>query len=140
MTAALLLAGCAPPVDDAPVAEDTDAAVEAVPTPDQPLPEIYAQTAWRSAAEDGARYTTYIDEDGSYRDLRNGDPWQQGNWTYDTSGKKRLCFTPEDEGAATTCWKPGRMDGDTMYATGPRGRRIALEQVDYIAPEDDGET
>ena len=45
----------------------------------EPAPEVFVATAWRAVAADGARYTTYLDADGTYRDLRNGDPWQTGS-------------------------------------------------------------
>ena len=133
--AALALAGCSPEAEEASDApEDATAEASATPT-GQPAPEVFAATAWRVVAEDGARYTTMLDADGTYRDLRNGDPWQTGAWTYsDGEQGKFLCFTPEDEGGVERCWEPGRMTGDTMRATGDSGTNIELERVDYEPP------
>lgn len=103
-------------------------------------PEVFAETAWRVIAEDGARYTTLLDSDGIYRDLRNGDPWQQGNWTSAEGPEgKQLCFIPADENGVERCWLPGRMEGETLTATGPSGRRIELTRVEYTAPSDQEE-
>ena len=130
--AALALAGCSPEAEE-PAVTPGDAAAEASATPTgQPAPEVFAATAWRLVAEDGARYTTMLDADGTYRDLRNGDPWQTGAWTYsDGEQGKFLCFTPDDDGAIERCWEPGRMTGGTMRATGDNGVNIELERVDY---------
>lgn len=109
---------------------------EASPTPSgEPAPQTFSGTAWRSTAEDGARYTTYLDADGTYRDIRNGDPWQSGSWSYRDGGKEpELCFTPDAENAVERCWKPGRMSDGTMRAESDAGREIELERVDYFPP------
>lgn len=135
---AALLAACTPADSGADEAETT---AEATPTDtpsDDPAPEVFAATAWRATAEDGARYITYLDADGTYRDIRNGDPWQTGSWTYDAaSGTKLLCFTPDDENGVQRCWKPGAISGDTMEATSDSGKRIALDRMEYQAPAED---
>ncbi|MEX0341943.1 MAG: hypothetical protein AB3N06_05105, partial [Erythrobacter sp.] len=94
-------------------------------------------TAWRAVAADGARYTTFLDPDGTYRDLRNGDHWQTGSWTYsgDTQGRI-LCFTPSDENGVELCWEPDRMSGDTLRAESDSGVTIELERVEYVLPDD----
>ena len=125
-----------------PVEEDPDGAEEAAsaepsdsPT-GNPAPDTFAGTAWRVMAEDGARYVTMLDYDGTYRDLRNGDAWQEGDWTYaDGPGGKQLCLEPNHENGLERCWQPGPMEGDTMIATGPEDRRIELTRVEYAAPE-----
>ena len=109
------------------------------------LPSDFARTAWRVEDEDGARYTTYLDEGGVYRDLRNGDPWHSGSWEVDEDG--RLCLTPETDDTASTdageedtaprtCWTPRGMDGDGgMIVQASSGKRVRLQQVDYRAPD-----
>ncbi len=136
--AGLSAASCTPAQDD-PMAE-----VESEATPAEPDagndssngPPTFADTAWRSVSEDGARYTTMLDRDGTYRDLRNGDPWQQGSWTYaEVDNRKELCFLPDAENGVERCWTPGRMEDGTLIATGPGERRIELERVDYQSQE-----
>lgn len=131
--ASLALAACT-----AGETEEADPAPtgEASATPSgEPAPEVFAATAWRVIAQDGARYTTYLDADGSYRDLRNGDPWQTGSWRYfDGEEGKRLCFEPDDESGLERCWKPGRMSGETMRAESDSATTIELERVEYLPP------
>ena len=136
------LTGCTEPVEQpeqqavgpgAPVSEATQ---EVDDGPPAELPAEFARTAWRAVATDGARYTTYLDEDGRYRDFRNGDPWQQGSW--ETNSEERLCFLPDDEGAVLRCWHPDRMQGaDRLIATSDNGMRIRLERADYSPPADE---
>ncbi len=138
------LAACSPPADNATGTELGGSGVSAVATAsmepkDAPVPDGFARTAWRVMAEDGARYTTYLDADGSYRDLRNGDPWHEGQWTYTTGDTPRLCLEPEGENAVERCWEPGPSDGDTMEATGDDGRTIELERVEYVPVPDDAD-
>ena len=111
------------------------------------LPDDFARTAWRVEDEDGARYTTYLDEGGRYRDFRNGDPWHSGSWEVDADG--RLCLEPESEtgdaengagaGGGTAprrCWNPEGMDGDGgMIVQSGSGRRVRLQQTEYRAPQ-----
>ena len=134
--AALALSACSPTEDTG--GDVPDAADPAASPSDEPAPQIFAATAWRAVAEDGARYTTQLDPDGTYRDLRNGDPWQVGSWTYsDGEQGKLLCFTPGDENGIERCWEPERMRGDTMRATSDSGTTIELERVDYEPPLDE---
>lgn len=133
------LAACsAQEADEATPTAAGEASSSATPMPsEEPAPEAFAATAWRAMSEDGARYTTYLDPDGSYRDLRNGDPWQSGSWRYiDGEDGKLLCFEPEDENGLERCWEPGRMSGDTMRAKGDSGVTIELERTDYQPPAD----
>ena len=141
LIASLLAVSCAPSqdeVDETPSTPEAtksgeDAADESGP------PKELVETAWRAISEEGARFTTYLDENGTYRDLRNGDPYQTGSWTYiEASRGKMLCFTPDDENGVETCWEPGTRDGETLIMTGPAGRRIELTSVEYIAPETEG--
>lgn len=133
----LALAACTGQKADQPLSTDTgETGASATATPSgEPAPEAFAATGWRALAEDGARYTTYLDPDGTYRDLRNGDPWQTGSWRYlDSEGDKRLCFKPDDENGLERCWQPGRMSGDTLRAKGDGGITIELERVEYQPP------
>ena len=122
---------------------------------DEGLPNDFARTAWRVEDEDGARYTTFLDDGGRYRDLRNGDPWHSGSWEVDA--ENQLCLTPDtddetgSEGAAETaqepsegprsCWNPRGMDGDGgMIVQASSGKRVRLQQVDYRAPDAEDST
>ncbi|MEE1876577.1 hypothetical protein [Altererythrobacter litoralis] len=146
----LLLAGCNPPQDTAgneaaaspsPAEEAVADAVGAAETP-VPKPSTadiaMANTAWRVTGEEGAIYTTFLDPDGRYRDLKNGDPWQEGTWERLADG--RLCFTPEDETRSGACWTLGKeSDEGTMRVTSDAGREVELQQVTYIAALDEAE-
>lgn len=136
---ALGLAACTPAEDaaqedDALAPEPTESASTAS------APDSFAETAWLALSEDGARYVTHFDADGSYRDMRNGDPYQEGSWRYAEGPEgKQLCFEPIDEGGVERCWLPGRLEEGRMIATGPAGRRIELTKIAYqpVAPEDE---
>lgn len=140
LIASLALAAMAcTPAEEEPATEGEAPAAEASGKPvEGPAPEVFAGTAWRSTAEDGARFTTYLDEDGTYRDIRNGDQWQTGTWRYVEAGPL-LCFIPDGDDVAETCWKPGKMRGDTMVATDADDRRIELERVEYAPIAEEGE-
>ena len=111
------------------------------------IPTDFARTAWRIEDSDGARYTTYLDDGGRYRDFRNGDLWHVGSWEVDDEG--RLCLSPEQDAAGresgaddaqgsqtSFCWTPRGMDGDGgMIIKASSGKRVRLQQVDYEAPE-----
>lgn len=142
---AFALPACSPPEstdtqaeEPSTEGEESDAASETETQSElqADLPAEFIRTAWRIVAEDGARYTTYLDEDGRYRDLRNGDPWQEGTWEND--GEDRLCFLPDAEGAVLRCWHPDRMEGrDSMIVSGENGVRIRLQRADYVPPADE---
>lgn len=127
------LAACSPTEQQS---ETLTATQQAMATPTgEPAPEVFAATAWRVLAADGARYTTYLDQDGTYRDLRNGDPWQTGEWTYaDGEDGKRLCLRPDADTGIERCWEPDRMRGDMMRLEGETGTLIELESVEYVLP------
>ena len=125
------LSACAP---EQPVADEPEAATSAADdTPN--LPANLANTAWRVQAEDGARYTTYLDRSGTYRDLRNGDPFQTGTWTF-TDGPEggQICFNPDAEQARESCWELDRMRDKSLFVRGPGNRRIKLTRVAYVRP------
>lgn len=151
----LLLAGCNPPQEQATSEAGTepDAAADAAPgeeqgaevtetqdAPDESAPAddemALSNTAWRVTGEDGAIYTTFFDGDGQYRDMKNGEPWQDGTWEQLADG--RLCFTPSDENRAGSCWSLGKRKKDgTMRVTSDEGREVMVTQVTYIAPVDE---
>ena len=142
---ALPVLACAPqedaPEEPAAVAQE-DGVQKASDGADAAAPSLgeFSDTAWRVMAEDGARYVTYIDADGTYRDFRNGEPWQQGSWKFDPAeesgdGVDLLCFMPDAEDGSERCWEPGRLLDDELIVTSGGGRRVALEKVTYAAPE-----
>ena len=137
---AVLAASCSPADEPAPADSGKAGAQQVDTAKESPAPEVFAATAWRSMSEDGARYTTYLDSDGSYRDFRNGDPWQTGAWRYDVNAGSVLCLRPADENGIERCWKPGKMRGETLVVTGDGDRRIELERVEYAPPEDGDDT
>ncbi|GMM92043.1 hypothetical protein [Qipengyuania sp. MTN3-11] len=139
----LMATGCSAPApsdpqEGGPKGTNASAAEAMADVPDgndAELPAEFVNTAWRAIAEDGARYTTFLDEGGRYRDLRNGDPWQEGGWEIDSQGQ--ICFLPDAEGAVLRCWHPDRMQSaERMIASSDNGMRIRLERVDYSPPAD----
>ncbi|MEZ5680737.1 MAG: hypothetical protein R3E14_05515 [Erythrobacter sp.] len=136
---ALLVLACSPAEEPVAVATGSDEAAGSEASGERAAPEVFAGTAWRAVSEDGARYTTYLDPDGTYRDLRNGDEWQTGTWRYDVEAGALLCFAPEAEDGVESCWKPGKMHGDKLDATDSGGRRIELHKVEYMPSSDEGE-
>lgn len=141
LLASSIPAACTEAPHEAEVSESAADAPQGNPDQaDSAPPETLDGTAWRSNAEDGARFVTYLDADGTYRDLRNGEAYQTGIWTYASGARgKLLCFTPEEEAGVKTCWEPGRREGDNMIVTGPGGRRVELTGATYMPPENDTE-
>lgn len=138
LIASLLAASCVKTAEEGEEADASPAASGAADASSEEgaPPESLGGTAWRADAEDGARFVTYLDEDGSYRDLRNGDAYQTGSWTYAEGARgMMLCFTPEEEAGIETCWEPGRREEDKMIVTGPDGKRVELTSVGYVAAE-----
>lgn len=140
------LTGCTPPADDTPAADvieepaatDTIVAEEAEASPTTAAaPSSYGNTAWRSTAENGALFATYLDAGGTYRELRNGDPYQTGSWTYGDDGQ--LCLVPDGENTRGGCWTPQRMSEDgKLILANDAGERIELTRITYEPPVDDG--
>ena len=100
---------------------------------------VMAETAWLSVSSAGAVYTTFLDPDGRYRDLRDGQVVYTGSWEQNAASE--LCFTP-DTGRGT-CWRHGLpgLDG-VMRATDRDGRAIEVKRISYAppsAPEGDTE-
>lgn len=95
-----------------------------------------AETGWRIVGQDGAVYTTFLDNDGTYRDLKNGEPFEQGKWERRADGE--LCYTPDAEDRAGECWTLETPDSDgTMRATSDSDLTIEARQVTYIAPAEE---
>ncbi len=89
------------------------------------------ETAWLSVSADGAVYSTFLDPDGRYRDVRDGAVVYTGSW--EQNAARELCFRP-DQGAGG-CWSHGApgLDG-VMQARSRAGRTIALKRISYTAP------
>ena len=89
---------------------------------------VMAETAWLSVSEEGAVYTTFLDPDGRYRDLRDGQIVHTGSWEQNASSE--LCFSPDDGMGA--CWEHGSpgLDG-VMRATNRAGRAIEVKRITY---------
>ena len=142
----LALTGCAPAEEDAPPTP-SPSAMDETPAPaavtgdekggdsEGPRPML-EHSAWRSAGEDGATYATFLDGEGRYRDMRNGEPRQEGSWEVREDGA--VCFLPDGDNVRGDCWNLGRLrKNGSLVATGQDGQRIELHQIDYQAPEED---
>lgn len=141
----LLLAACAAPESEEDASTVGEEGAETPPSPavSGSIPDEMGGTAWRTSTESGARLATYLDADGTYRDLRNGDPYGTGSWVYtDGARGKLLCFTPSaetdtgSEGGETatpqeTCWETSRVREGKMVVTGPGGKRVELTSIAY---------
>lgn len=97
-----------------------------------PAPDDFTNTAWRSTAENGTVFVTYLDPGGTYRDLRNGDPYQTGTWEYGDNGQ--LCLTPDAEDAQGGCWTPGQMRSGDLLTLRTEGKRIQVRRITYEPP------
>ena len=92
---------------------------------------VMAETAWLSITAEGEVFTTYLDGNGRYRDVSDGEVRFGGTW--EQNANRELCFSP-DQGEGT-CWShraPG-LNG-TMRATAPDGRAIEVKKVAYTPP------
>jgi hypothetical protein len=131
---ALALAACA---DSAETGGSEGPAIVEVSEPVEPEPVariVLSETAWLSVSRDGAVFTTFLDPDGRYRDLRNGETIYSGSWFETPAGE--LCFQPDTGGAG--CWAIGAPGDDRMVrATDGKGRDIALRRIAYAPPRRD---
>lgn len=141
----LLLAACTAAESEEDVSTVGEEGAEASPSPavSGSIPDEMGGTAWRTASESGALLATYLDPDGTYRDLRNGGPFGTGSWAYtDGARGKLLCFTPSaetdndgEDGTTTepieTCWETSRVRDGKMVVTGPGGKRVELTSIAY---------
>lgn len=143
--AALCMTACSAPEESADgpaAAEDTtDAAAategnagETVSSDEAPLANL-ERTAWRVDGEDGSVYTTYLDDDGTYRDFKNGEPLQRGTWEEVSAG--RICFEPAEEDKRGECWDNEALAKDgTMRTTSDSDKTVELRRVTYVGPND----
>lgn len=127
--APFLLVACAEADSEA---QGEDAAPQATDEPELSAESlVMAQTAWLSVTADGEVFTTYLDPDGRYRDLHEGEVRYSGTWKQNDT--RNLCFTPDDgEGSCWTHKSPG-LDG-MMRATNRAGRAIEVRRVAYEPP------
>ncbi|QIQ87276.1 hypothetical protein [Erythrobacter sp.] len=140
LIAPLLLAACEgaevlSPADTATGGGGDGAEAAAEPQAEEQSSEQVAMagTGWLAVGADGSVYTTHFDADGTYRDYRNGEFVQQGEWQRREDG--RLCFTPADEARLGACWETkGLKDDGTMRARDADGRAIELRRVTYLPP------
>lgn len=124
-----LVSACA--AEEAP--EESEASADSA-SPERELSAeslVMAETAWLSVTEQGEVFTTYLDGDGQYRDVRNGEVIYSGAW--EQNQDRELCFTPS--GAESSCWAHGApgLNG-VMRATNSAGRAIEVKKVVYTAP------
>ena len=137
--AAFALSACTPESesgeDTAAPSEPSEAAQPEETTSDLTL----AESGWLVVGEDGAVYTTMLDSDGTYRDFRNGEALQSGEW--EKRQADEVCFVPSDNGKAGDCWTLGTLERDnTVRATDSEDRAIELRKISYVGPgEGDGE-
>lgn len=131
----LALAACNPPPDSGGMAAEQSATPEPSGSAmSRAKPVSMAETGWLVVGRDGSIFTTYLDADDTYRDLRNGQPLETGQWTL--SNDSELCFTPEAQDRAGDCWTldtPG--DDGALRATNTAGLEIELRQIPYQAVE-----
>ncbi len=127
-TAALLLAACAAEEASESEASGAGESAEAESTLSAES-LVMAQTAWLSVSADGEVFTTFLDDDGRYRDLRGGELSFAGSWQQ--NDQNELCFTPDQgEGECWTHRSPG-LNG-VMRATNRAGRAIEVKRVAYV--------
>lgn len=136
LAALVAIAGCTP-ADDA--AAPANPASQTEPAPQESpralqIPDSFEGTAWRVAGADGGRYVTFLDAEGRYRDLKDGEPFHTGAWDRRADGS--ICFLPDGAETQRRCWTPDRMtdDGRMVVVGGEEGARVELEPGDYEAP------
>jgi len=99
------LAACSQAETEAPVVEET---VAAVPAADTVTPGTY-NVAW----EDGTTSVFTLNEDGTYSATRDGETEEGTSAMVD--GK--ICFTPSAEGAETDCWTNSEVAADGSFTS-----------------------
>ena len=138
-----MLGACAAEEEARPTDPETmAAAAKAEEEAEAQTLEQFEGTAWQVSAEDGARYVTYLDSEGRYRDLRNSEPWQEGVWTIQPppekdKGTALLCFKPDGDNVRERCWEAGQLRGSTLVVESGGGRRVELLKVAYEPPAAD---
>ena len=142
---ALALLACTPAEEaaDNATAADVAAGTETTPTPtptgsdqpDGPRP-MMRHSGWRSESADGSVFATFLDDDGTYRERKNGEP--NGTGTWNIRDDDALCFLPDGENVEGDCWELENQDSEgKMVAIDSAGRRIELQQIDYQPAEED---
>ncbi|WP_061926622.1 hypothetical protein [Altererythrobacter epoxidivorans] len=143
--AALCITACSAPeegADGSVVTEDTTDVAAATEDnagdtggSDETPPADLERTAWRVDGEDGAVYTTYLDDDGTYRDFKNGEPLQSGTWEEVSAG--RICFEPAEDDKRGECWDNEALAKDgTMRTTSDSDKTVELRRVTYVGPNE----
>ena len=134
LLATLALAGCAPEGDSGSDSPSPAQASSPEPAEEERDSITLAESGWLVVGEDGAVYTTMLDPEGSYRDFRNGEPFQSGEWERREAGE--VCFSPSEDGKAGDCWTLGELERDnTVRATDSEDRAVELFAACGIAEE-----
>ena len=130
---AFTISGCTPETDTSgDTAPSSEPAAEVQPE-ETSTDVTLAESGWLVVGEDGAVYTTMLDSDGTYRDFRNGEEFQSGEWQKRDSDE--LCFVPSEAGKAGDCWTLGALDqNNTMRATDSEDRTVELRKISYVGP------
>ncbi|SMQ75867.1 hypothetical protein SAMN06297468_3015 [Altererythrobacter xiamenensis] len=141
--AAFAVSACTPESETGSEAATTSEPSEEA-QPEAPQSDLtLAESGWLVVGEDGAVYTTMLDPDGTYRDFRNGEALQSGEW--EKRQADEVCFVPSDNGKAGDCWTLGTLERDnTLRATDSEDRAVELRKISYVGPgegddEGDGE-
>lgn len=122
--------------DGSDTTEATDGAEQSTSSEDSSV--TFSESGWLVVGEDGAVYTTMLDADGAYRDLRNGDPLYSGEW--EKRDDNEVCFVPDEAGKAGDCWKLDDADKDgTVRATNSADRSIELRRISYVGPGEESD-
>lgn len=137
--AAFALSACTPESESGGEATAPSEPSEAAQPEETTSDLTLAESGWLVVGEDGAVYTTMLDPDGTYRDFRNGEALQSGEW--EKRQADEVCFVPSDNGKAGDCWTLGSLERDnTVRATDSEDRPVELRKISYVGPgEGDGE-
>lgn len=116
MVGTVALAACSQAETEAPVVEETVAAVEAAPG--SVTPGSY-DVSW----EDGTKSLFTLNADGSYTSTLDGETVEGKSAAID--GK--VCFTASTEGAETECWTNGEVAADGSFSSvSDSGQKVSL--------------
>lgn len=101
-----VLAACSPAETEAPVVEETVAAVEAMPGSVTP-------GTYNVSRDDGTTSVFTLNEDGSFTSV-TGDETANGTSAV-VDGK--ICFTGSEEGAEAECWTNSEVAADGSFSS-----------------------